>query len=199
MKQSKKLLVFGILAVGILGLIASSPTIYALVEPHITITMEPAQTTKPFQINDDQGTEVFSVDVDGTIFPSSGVTSKIILGAISEGSTLSAGQTSCAAPFQSLDISCSSDNGFVTPTTMTAKVLRFGADSSTLTAPITITLQLNTIDTSLVLIVPAGASTAEVTGSVLITKGDAIRFQAIASAGTGSVNDAFTISMESEA
>jgi len=70
LKQSKKLLFFGLLAGGIIGLVASSPTIYAIVEPHITINMEPGQTTKPFQINDDQGTEVFSVDVDGTITPS---------------------------------------------------------------------------------------------------------------------------------
>ena len=52
MKQSKKLLIFGILAAGIISLVASSPTIYAIVEPHITINMEPAQTTKPFEIKD---------------------------------------------------------------------------------------------------------------------------------------------------
>ena len=67
MKQSKQLLIFGILAGGILGLIASSPTIYAIVEPHITINMDPGQTTKPFQINDDLGSEVFSVDADGVL------------------------------------------------------------------------------------------------------------------------------------
>lgn len=69
MKHSKQLLIFGIFAAGITGLIASSPTIYAIVEPHITITMDPGQTTKPLQINDDLGSEVFSVDVDGTISP----------------------------------------------------------------------------------------------------------------------------------
>ena len=67
MKQSKKLLFFGLLAGGIIGLVASSPTIYAIVEPHITINMDPGQTTKPFVINDDTATEVFSIDVDGTI------------------------------------------------------------------------------------------------------------------------------------
>jgi len=66
-EQNKKLLIFGILAGGIIGLVAFSPTIYALVEPHITINMEPAQTTKPFVINDDTSTEVFSVDADGVL------------------------------------------------------------------------------------------------------------------------------------
>ena len=67
MKQSKKLLIFGILAAGIISLVASSPTIYALVEPHITINMEPAQTTKPFEIKDDLGSEVFSINPDGSL------------------------------------------------------------------------------------------------------------------------------------
>jgi len=66
MKHSKQLLIFGILAGGILGLIASGPTIYAIVEPHITIIMEPGQITKPLQISDDQGTEVFSINPDGS-------------------------------------------------------------------------------------------------------------------------------------
>ena len=70
LKHSKKLLMFGILTVGIIGLVASSPTIYAIVEPHITINMDPGQTTKPFQINDDLGSEVFSVNPDGTFFAS---------------------------------------------------------------------------------------------------------------------------------
>ena len=70
MKQSKQFLIFGLLACVILGVLVSSPTIYAIVEPHITITMDPGQTTKPLVINDDTGTEVFSVDVDGTISPS---------------------------------------------------------------------------------------------------------------------------------
>jgi len=66
LKQSKKLLFFGLLAGGIIGLVASSPTIYAIVEPHITITMDPGQTTKPFVINDDTSTEVFSINPDGS-------------------------------------------------------------------------------------------------------------------------------------
>jgi len=67
LKQSKKLLFFGLLAGGIIGLVASSPTIYAIVEPHITINMEPAQTTKPFVINDDVSSEVFSINPDGSL------------------------------------------------------------------------------------------------------------------------------------
>lgn len=66
----KKLFLFTILSVGIISGVILSPEIWAIVEPHITITMEPGQTTKPFVINDDSGTEVFSVDVDGTITPS---------------------------------------------------------------------------------------------------------------------------------
>lgn len=54
-------------AAGIVGLILSSPTIYAIVEPHITITMDPAQTTNPFQINDDQAEAVFAIDSNGVI------------------------------------------------------------------------------------------------------------------------------------
>jgi len=69
MMNTKKLLVFSILAGVIIGLVAFSPTIYAIVEPHIIINMDPGQTTKPFVIKDNIGSEVFSVDVDGTISP----------------------------------------------------------------------------------------------------------------------------------
>ncbi len=79
----KKLFLFTILSIGIISGVILSPEIWAIVEPHITITMEPGQTTKPLQIKDSSGTEVFSVDTDGTIFPSQGgggVTQDIILG-----------------------------------------------------------------------------------------------------------------------
>jgi hypothetical protein len=49
--------------------VVSSPFVYAIVEPHIKITMDDSQTTKPIQVVDSFGQEVFSVDVDGTIFP----------------------------------------------------------------------------------------------------------------------------------
>ena len=65
LEKRKQFLFFGILVAGFIGLVAFSPTIYAIVEPHITITMDPGQTTKPFVINDNVGSEVFSVDVDG--------------------------------------------------------------------------------------------------------------------------------------
>jgi len=65
LEKRKQFLFFGILIVGFIGLV-SSPTIYAIVEPHITINMEPGQTTNPFQINDDQGTEIFSINPDST-------------------------------------------------------------------------------------------------------------------------------------
>ena len=67
----KKLFLFTILSIGIISGVVLSPEIWAIVEPHITITMDPGQTTKPFVINDDSGSEVFSVDVDGTINPTS--------------------------------------------------------------------------------------------------------------------------------
>lgn len=49
--------------------IVSSPLVYAVVEPHIKITMGESQTTKPFQIVNNLDQEVFSVGADGTIFP----------------------------------------------------------------------------------------------------------------------------------
>jgi len=67
LEKRKQFLFFGILIVGFIGLVAASPTIYAVVEPHITINMEPSQTTKPFEIKDDLGSEVFSVNPDATI------------------------------------------------------------------------------------------------------------------------------------
>ncbi len=51
------------------ALVIAIPTVFALVEPSIIINMEPSQTTKPIQLKDNLGTEVFSVDVNGTIFP----------------------------------------------------------------------------------------------------------------------------------
>lgn len=45
------------------------PIAYGLVEPSIIINMEVAQTTKPLEIKASNGTTVFSVDTDGTVFP----------------------------------------------------------------------------------------------------------------------------------
>lgn len=67
----RRLFLFAILSVGIVGGLVSGPSIWAAVEPPITITMDPGQTTKPIQIKDNLGNEVFSVDTDGTIFPAS--------------------------------------------------------------------------------------------------------------------------------
>jgi len=66
LRQSKKFLVIGLIAIGSILSFAFSEEVRAIVEPHITIIMEPSQTTKPFQINDDQGTEVFSINPDGS-------------------------------------------------------------------------------------------------------------------------------------
>jgi len=52
-------------------LVISIPIAYALVEPSIIINMLSGQTTKPLQIKDFSGNEIFSVDTTGTIFPSS--------------------------------------------------------------------------------------------------------------------------------
>lgn len=66
-EKKNKLLIFGLLATAVIGIIALSPSIYAIVEPHITINMDPGQTTKPFIINDTAtNTEIFSVDADGS-------------------------------------------------------------------------------------------------------------------------------------
>lgn len=76
-ENTKKLFIFSILTISIIGtFLIFSSEVMALVEPHITITMEPGQTTKPFQIKDDQGTDVFAVDVDGTI---TGSTSEMLV------------------------------------------------------------------------------------------------------------------------
>jgi len=55
----------------LIGLMISVPIAYSATEPSIIINMENAQTQKPFIIKDNLGAEVFSVDVDGTVFPSS--------------------------------------------------------------------------------------------------------------------------------
>ncbi len=52
-----------------IAVVISIPLVYAIVEPHIKITMDGAQTTKPFLIVDSQNNEVFSIDTDGTLFP----------------------------------------------------------------------------------------------------------------------------------
>ena len=85
----KKLFLIAILSVGIISGVVLSPEIWAMIEPHITITMDPGQTTKPFQILDNLGDEVFSVDVDGTVFPSTSFsltagTEEIVLNNIDE-------------------------------------------------------------------------------------------------------------------
>lgn len=58
--------IFAILAV------ISIPIVYAVVEPSIILNMDSGQTTKPLQIKDNLGNEVFSVDTDGTVFPAQG-------------------------------------------------------------------------------------------------------------------------------
>ena len=65
--EKHNFLIFGLVAGIAIGFFAFGP-IYAIVEPHITITMDPGQTTKPFVINDDTGSEVFSVNPDGSFF-----------------------------------------------------------------------------------------------------------------------------------
>lgn len=51
------------------GFVITIPYAYSAVEPSIIINMESGQTTKPFQIKDNLGADVFTIDVDGTIFP----------------------------------------------------------------------------------------------------------------------------------
>jgi len=179
------------------AIVVSVPIVYALVEPSIIINMDAGQTTKPLQIKDSVGTEVFSVDTTGTIFPSVGSgTSKMMVGSISEFTTFSAGSTQFHLPFQSSSgYNISSDSGMVVPINVTATVLAFGSDTNTMSVPLIITLQVNQIDTSLVLSVPAGNVNGTTTGSVSITEGDKVRFKMNSTAGAGSVDDNFSITL----
>ncbi len=70
-----------------IGSVVASPFVYARVEPHIRITMDVSQTTKPIQVIANNGTEVFSVDVDGTISPQQGIPVSDNLQVIDEGTT----------------------------------------------------------------------------------------------------------------
>ncbi len=70
-----------------IAVVISIPLVYAIVEPHIKITMDGAQTTKPIQIVDSQNNEVFSIDTDGTIFPDP-VLNKQVLADINTGKTV---------------------------------------------------------------------------------------------------------------
>jgi len=54
------------------ALVVSIPLVYGIVEPSMILNMDFGQTTKPLQIKDSFGTEVFSVDTSGTIFPVQG-------------------------------------------------------------------------------------------------------------------------------
>lgn len=47
--KNKRNLLFTILSVGIISGVILSPKIWAIVESHITITMDPGQTTKPLE------------------------------------------------------------------------------------------------------------------------------------------------------
>jgi len=58
-------------AVVLVLIMIAIPVAYSATEPSIIINMENTQTQKPFIIKDNLGAEVFSVDVDGTVFPSS--------------------------------------------------------------------------------------------------------------------------------
>lgn len=63
----KKLFIFGFIAGAAIVLLAFSPTIYAIVEPHIIINMDANQTTSPLQIKDTVGNDVFEVESDGQL------------------------------------------------------------------------------------------------------------------------------------
>lgn len=64
MKTQKQITLIGL---GIIASIIMVPFIYAAVEPHILLTMDAAQTTKPFVINNSTNDEVFSIDTDGSM------------------------------------------------------------------------------------------------------------------------------------
>ncbi len=67
--MNKKINLNLVLVLAVASVIAI-PIVYGAIEPSIIINMDAGQTTKPLQIKDNLGTEVFSVDTDGTIFPS---------------------------------------------------------------------------------------------------------------------------------
>ncbi len=64
--DKQKITYIGLIAI---ALVITIPLAYSAVEPSIIINMESGQTTKPLQVKDSGGSEVFSVDVDGTLFP----------------------------------------------------------------------------------------------------------------------------------
>jgi hypothetical protein len=62
LSQNQTISLFGIL---IIGAIMSTPVIFAAVEPHIILTMDLGQTTDPFTIENNTGTDVFTVSSKG--------------------------------------------------------------------------------------------------------------------------------------
>jgi hypothetical protein len=74
---NRKTVILSALFVSLTGLLFTfSSEVMAVVEPHITITMDLGQTTKPFQIKNEQGSGVFTINPDGTVTSS---TSEILV------------------------------------------------------------------------------------------------------------------------
>jgi len=65
-KSNRKLYYYAIVLALVVVLV---PVAYSATEPSVIINMENSQTQKPLIIKDNLGVEVFSVDVDGTVFP----------------------------------------------------------------------------------------------------------------------------------
>jgi hypothetical protein len=62
MKTQKQITLIGL---GIIASILMVPIVYAAVEPHIILVMDSAQTTNPFTIQNNAGTDVFVIDENG--------------------------------------------------------------------------------------------------------------------------------------
>lgn len=58
-----------LIAIILILVVVSIPIAYSATQPSIIINMEVTQTEKPLIVKDFLGQEVFSVDVDGTVFP----------------------------------------------------------------------------------------------------------------------------------
>lgn len=91
LSQKSRITIIGAI---IIASIISTPFIYAAVEPHILITMDPAQTTNPFEIKNSSSDIMFSVEPNGIINGlNSNAPNKVVLyyGQITNSTTIIAG------------------------------------------------------------------------------------------------------------
>ncbi len=166
-------------------LVISIPIAYAVVEPSIIINMLSGQTTKPLQIKDFSGNEIFSVDATGTIFPSS-ASSYTVMG--SRFNIITPTNTVFNFPSgQSGDSGNETEMVMIMTTSGTIDRLHFKYISNNLDIPTTVTVRKNFADTSLTLSNPASSSVLQsnLVNSFTFVAGDEISITMITGAGTG--------------